>query len=393
MKNIFFSWQSDLDTKTHRNYIEKCIKKAIKTLNKDEELRLYLEYDRDTMGILGSPDISNIIFEKIDKCTLFVADISNVASNSKRLIPNPNVLIELGYAINVLGWEKIICLFDINTGKVEELPFDIRQKRVLAYDFLQKDEEKRIVSILSENIVSLYSQGKLANPLVDYMKGKIDKCFLDISKKICNLVFETVSMSSGLADTTELLKMNSNEIKEKLGTIVFPAFVFMDQYETTGKELREILKDLFSSNYFGKDWTKTVLNLINWLRIHQNIVSLREYKKFVLDTDENISDKFAVVSGHAINPINPPNAKIVLEVIHKQGDSKKYIDPEQGKVVNTLECPTMPKTLERIYRINIDKAEYLSEHIYEFIRICNEWLELTDCEFILDPDYYQIGKF
>ena len=50
MKNIFFSWQSDLDTKTHRNFIEKCVKKSIKSLNKENELHIFLEYDRDTLA-------------------------------------------------------------------------------------------------------------------------------------------------------------------------------------------------------------------------------------------------------------------------------------------------------------------------------------------------------
>ena len=48
--------------------------------------------------------------------------------------------------------------------------------------------------------MALYSQGKLANPLVDYMKGKIDKCFLDIGQKLCNILFETISLSEGVAD-------------------------------------------------------------------------------------------------------------------------------------------------------------------------------------------------
>ena len=78
MKNIFFSWQSDLDSRTHRNYIEKCIKKSIKSINKNEDLHIYVEYDRDTLGLLGTPDISSSIFEKISKCALFVADISNI---------------------------------------------------------------------------------------------------------------------------------------------------------------------------------------------------------------------------------------------------------------------------------------------------------------------------
>ena len=393
MKNIFFSWQSDLEPKTHRNYIEKCIKKSIKSLNKDNELHLFLEYDRDTLGLLGTPDISSSIFDKINKCTLFIADISNITSTPKRSIPNPNVLIELGYAINVLGWDKIICFFDTNTGMVESLPFDIRQKRILAYDPLQQNEEKRIVSILSDNIISLYSEGKLANPLVDYMKGRIDICFLDISKKLCNLLFETVSLSEGLAATNRFLNMSLEETKQLLEQVSFPAFVFLDQHETTDKLLRDILKDLFSSNYFIKDWTVVVLNFIDWLRTYASITSPRDYEKFVIDTGNTSSNYYAVISAHSINPTNPPNSKIVLEVFYKDGDSNKYIDPDKGKVINMLEYPSIPKNLERIYKFNHNKIEYLSSHIYSFIKLCSHWLDLTDSEFILDPDFYQVGSF
>lgn len=39
-----------------------------------------VEVDRDTKNELGSPDIVNTIFAKIDECDLFVADISIINS-------------------------------------------------------------------------------------------------------------------------------------------------------------------------------------------------------------------------------------------------------------------------------------------------------------------------
>ncbi|MGN0612261.1 MAG: hypothetical protein ACI4JB_00030 [Porcipelethomonas sp.] len=65
---IFYSWQNDLDCKTHRYFIEKCLKKALVDLKKDAAI--YMSYDRDTKGINGSPDITATIFDKIDKCVL-----------------------------------------------------------------------------------------------------------------------------------------------------------------------------------------------------------------------------------------------------------------------------------------------------------------------------------
>ena len=44
------------------------------------------------------------------------------------------MLIELRFAIKVLGWSKIICLFNAKRGKIEELPFDINHNRLTSYN-------------------------------------------------------------------------------------------------------------------------------------------------------------------------------------------------------------------------------------------------------------------
>ena len=43
-------------------------------------------------------------------------------------------MIELGYAINLLGWERIICVNNLQIGEIKELPFDIRGNRISKYD-------------------------------------------------------------------------------------------------------------------------------------------------------------------------------------------------------------------------------------------------------------------
>ena len=91
--SIFYSWQSDLPGKTNRNFIEDAIKKSLKGINKDN--RIIACIDRDTKDELGSPDIRASIFNKINHSKFFVCDVSQ----NENGVPNPNVLIELGYAI------------------------------------------------------------------------------------------------------------------------------------------------------------------------------------------------------------------------------------------------------------------------------------------------------
>jgi hypothetical protein len=63
--NVFYSWQSDLPNNSNRSFISAAIIKAIKKLS--YEIKVFAEYDRDTLGTTGSPDISDTIFNKIKK--------------------------------------------------------------------------------------------------------------------------------------------------------------------------------------------------------------------------------------------------------------------------------------------------------------------------------------
>ena len=148
MNTIFFSWQSDLPNSDNRNFIEDVIKKSIKELNQND-FSLVLSIDKDTNQLAGSPDIANSILTKISKSSAFIADISIINDNSSdRKMPNPNVLFELGYAVKQLGWENVICLFNTDSGSLEELPFDLRNRRVLTYSIKNKvksDEKKKLI--------------------------------------------------------------------------------------------------------------------------------------------------------------------------------------------------------------------------------------------------------
>ena len=320
-RTIFYSWQSDLKPSHHRYFIEKCLKNALNEL--EHEAHIYMEFDRDTFGLNGSPDITQTIFDKIDKSVLFVCDISIVSSQGAKKTPNPNVLIELGYAVSKLGWEHIICLFDSNTGSIEDLPFDLRQKRITVFNPENPKEEKRITDILKQNIEELFVGGKLFNPLNDYMKGRIDKNILDVAKQIANFMFGTYTLSEGLLHTKDLLDLDYDAILNKLPTCEFPGFILMNTYETPESQLRDILKEILSSSYFPKSWSYTVLMFLDWLRQYNLLFSPRNKNSTIEENTERDFSNISVISASEFNKNNPINAKIVIENYIKDG--KKYI--------------------------------------------------------------------
>lgn len=154
-RKIFYSWQSWLPNASNRGFIHAALEDACDECAAHVSDAQRPEVDRDTLGVPGAPDIVGTIFAKIDTCDAFVADVSiAVVGSEGRGSPNPNVLVELGYAIKTLGWERIILVSNTSFGPIEALPFDLRTKRVTAYSVdptpgAKAPEEKRLTAVLA----------------------------------------------------------------------------------------------------------------------------------------------------------------------------------------------------------------------------------------------------
>ncbi len=138
---VFYAWQSDLPSSTNRSFIEGAIKGALKDIERTGAVEASPRFDKDTSGVPGMPDIANTILEKIRSADVFVADVSYVGavssgdSGTPEPIPNPNVMIELGYALSELGFGRIVCVFNRHSGSQDDLPFDLRNRRwPIAYE-------------------------------------------------------------------------------------------------------------------------------------------------------------------------------------------------------------------------------------------------------------------
>lgn len=139
---IFFSWTSELPNATNRGLIESALELATKSLQAEG---IELAVDSDTRGEPGSPDIPNTIFEKIERCDMFVGDVSiaNIDTRTQRRMPNANVLVELGYAAHALGWDKIIMVFNASSGVPKnDLPFDLGYKRAKIYSAAEGETDR-----------------------------------------------------------------------------------------------------------------------------------------------------------------------------------------------------------------------------------------------------------
>ena len=134
--SVFLSWQSDTDSATGRALLENALRRAVGSVAIDATFPFRPVVDQDTRGVPGAPAMVAAILGKIDASSVLVADVTLTFQRASggRKAPNPNVLIELGYALRRLGAERVLLIMDTAHGPPEQLPFDLRGNRVITYD-------------------------------------------------------------------------------------------------------------------------------------------------------------------------------------------------------------------------------------------------------------------
>lgn len=127
--HLFYSWQSDRDRSLCSDFIQIALEMAKAQLEPRYEIELHI--DRDTQGVSGQPEVTRTILAKLRACDIFVADMSFVGradplgAEPGKLMPNPNVMIEYGYARHAIQDSRILFVFNAAFGSFKDLPFDL----------------------------------------------------------------------------------------------------------------------------------------------------------------------------------------------------------------------------------------------------------------------------
>jgi hypothetical protein len=127
---VFYAWQSDRPTNINRNFIRTALDQAAGRIGEDAELGVDVLIDADTEGVVGTPPVTETILSKIAAADVFVPDLTFVAqTDGGKLIPNPNVMIEYGYALRALTFKAMMPVMNTHFGPPEQLPFDMGHVR------------------------------------------------------------------------------------------------------------------------------------------------------------------------------------------------------------------------------------------------------------------------
>lgn len=159
---IFWSWQSDRPKKTGQFFVRDALKAAAKALNVELEVEASdrLDVDSDTQDLPGTPSVVASIYGKIEDATVFVADVTPVGvTDDGKLLPNPNVMKEFGYARRARGWERLLTVANGHyLPRVEDLPFDMRGDRGPATYTLAPDADKDAIKAETARFVPVLKQ-------------------------------------------------------------------------------------------------------------------------------------------------------------------------------------------------------------------------------------------
>lgn len=71
-----------------------------------------------------------------------IGSVPGAISSQGRFVPNPNVCVELGYALAKLGEERVILVQNTVHGGPDLLPFDLKFRRALGYEARAGEEDR-----------------------------------------------------------------------------------------------------------------------------------------------------------------------------------------------------------------------------------------------------------
>ncbi|MEZ5015923.1 MAG: hypothetical protein R2800_02650 [Flavipsychrobacter sp.] len=363
---IFYSWQSDLPNSTNRSFIERCLKRAIEELRNEDEIHLDIAVDRDTQGVSGTPEITESIFSKIDDCDLFVADISIINSGTdKRPCPNPNVLVELGYAAKTLNWNNIICVYNTAYGNIGDLPFDLRGRRSAYYELKvgenKNNASRQLVNVIKSAITNSFSNHHSNNIFFDYGKSRLEEHIVDVYHHLFNLLYN-YQMDFNL-NFANLLKISNTEVEGLL-------------------KGRDVL-------CFGliKDWTlyaRKIERIVNQAVLVDNFKA--KHQKLIVAIMSNLNNLYGQVSNLFLNFFRIETQLDNSLRLSKYGETNEYSISRKGDQIDSGPIhPYLTSLAKHITQIPNGHLVTIAGPIHSLLSDINKWFLLTG------DDYYYNG--
>ena len=161
------------------------------------------------------------------------------------------MLFELGYAVSRIGWNRVICVFNSDYGDLKDIPFDLRNRRIIQYNSKDITRTKQSLINLFEKIINDNTESLITSrEITDYYSVNIYSSFLNIISRISGMIYgNEVKTTPKLIN--EILSLSHSEISNKIDNQQI-GFNLFSSYSETIKRLEMELDRITQIYEFDK---------------------------------------------------------------------------------------------------------------------------------------------
>lgn len=380
--SIFYSWQSDLPVSENKSYISSCLSKAVQKLKTEKKFSLEYVIDRATNNRIGTIDIADSIFKKINIAKLFVADISIINSKNRkyRKTPNPNVLLELGYAVRTIGWENVVCVYNTKYGKPEDLPFDLRNRRLVLYN---SDNDKSHLTNDLLQIITASNNFQVPSDIIrDFYTANIYTLLFRLISDITKALLGYENRIT-LANIQYVLNLNNKDISEIASIQKLIGFQLFKSYPSVVDELKTQLEKILTIRQYNDAYYVPLVRLIELLKMHDKALNRWFKIKMLNPTELRGHSMFSTIKNS--NTIDLPFRYVLVRKLQDLDNAGMVID--FGDFMNK----DYQDNLLQEYMLSGQSLNFFTHFYSEAIAITNEWIDYNGGEFILDETVFEFG--
>lgn len=381
--SIFYSWQSDLPESDNKQYIGTCLQDALAKSKKGNKFSLDYVIDRATSKRIGTIDIAQTIFNKINIAKMFVADVSIINNRTRkyRKMVNPNVLIELGYAVRTIGWENVICVFNTKYGNPEDLPFDIRSRRLLLYN--SENNKSVLVNDFSYIIKESENAHVPSDVIRDFYNAPIYTLLFRLVSDIQKMLFD-YGVGTTPEDISKTLNLQKEDIANILAHKTLLGFQLFKSYPTVVSELRSQLEKILSIRQFNDIYYVPLVEIIDNLKLHDKALS-RRINTDVLKLISVNNDEFRIICNSASHDGLSCRFGLVHNIERTLGLGRVV---DYGDIIRREH----QEALLHSFKLPERGVFFYSGFLQELISSINGWIDNNGGEFILDETELEYQK-
>ena len=271
-----------------------------------------------------------------------------------------------------LGWERIICICNIDFGDLNDLPFDLRNRRVIKYSLSKKDKnevKKFLSNEILFSIIDMHRQGVLADKIFDFLKKDIDTEILSILRHLLQIFLAEKADKNMFDSIKEFLDFKINDLNQILNDRKILGFYVYKNFDKYEERFYMFINQAISSHYYQREVLNSLIDIYEWFSIYTNMRS-RYFNKLVIKANEKNDNVFIMKDNG-----DSPNRCLLM----------RKIDNDKAIVLNFGDFS--PGNIELLSFYCTFNKKYINEFsnvIFQLIKLINNWLDITNKEFIMD---------